>query len=111
MFANRNYGFKVRTWEAGADMNASDALVTLNGVPGSPYTRKMLALLRYPQRMIGRERLIEMTRSRIGGPTDRSIDVLISRLRRKLGDGRKSRPIIRTIRGVGYMLAVDVRAA
>jgi len=71
----------------------------------------LLALLRYPQRMIGRERLIEMTRSRIGAPTDRSIDVLISRLRRKLGDGRKSRPIIRTIRGVGYMLAVDVRAA
>lgn len=55
MFANRNYGFKVRTWEAGADMNASDALVTLNGVPGSPYTRKMLALLRYrriPYRLI-----------------------------------------------------------
>jgi DNA-binding response OmpR family regulator len=70
----------------------------------------LLALLRHPQRMIGRERLIEMTRSRIGTPNDRSIDVLISRLRRKLGDGRKSRPIIRTIRGGGYMLAVDVRA-
>lgn len=71
----------------------------------------LLALLRYPQRMIGRERLIEMTRSRIAAPTDRSIDVLISRLRRKLGDGRKSRPIIRTVRGVGYMLAVDVCVA
>ncbi|BAV63599.1 response regulator transcription factor [Sphingobium cloacae] len=68
----------------------------------------LLVLLRHPQRMIGRERLIEMTRSRIATPTDRSIDVLISRLRRKLGDGRQSRSIIRTIRGVGYMFAADV---
>jgi two-component system OmpR family response regulator len=71
----------------------------------------LLVLLRHPQRMIGRERLLEMARSRIGSSTDRSIDVLISRLRRKLGDGRKARPIIRTIRGVGYMLAVDVHVA
>jgi len=68
----------------------------------------LLALLRYPQRMIGRERLLELSRSRIAQPTDRSVDVLVSRLRRKLGDGRKARPIIRTIRGVGYMLAAEV---
>ena len=71
----------------------------------------LLALLRYPQRMIGRDRLLELARSRVGSATDRSIDVLISRLRRKLGDGRKARPIIRTIRGVGYMLAADVTIA
>ncbi len=69
----------------------------------------LLALLRYPQRMISRERLLEMARSRIAASSDRSIDVLISRLRRKLGDGRKTRPIIRTVRGVGYMLAVEVQ--
>lgn len=68
----------------------------------------LLALLRNPQRMIGRERLLELSRSRIASTTDRSIDVLISRLRRKLGDGRKMRPLIRTVRGVGYMLAADV---
>ena len=68
----------------------------------------LLALLRNPQRMIGRERLLELSRSRIGSSTDRSIDVLVSRLRRKLGDGRKMRPLIRTVRGVGYMLAADV---
>jgi two-component system OmpR family response regulator len=68
----------------------------------------LLALLRNPQRMIGRERLLELSRSRIGSSTDRSIDVLVSRLRRKLGDGRKVRPLIRTVRGVGYMLAADV---
>lgn len=68
----------------------------------------LLTLLRHPQRMISRERLLEMSRSRIGHSTDRSIDVLISRLRRKLGDGRRTQPMIRTIRGVGYMFAADV---
>lgn len=68
----------------------------------------LLSLLRNPQRMIGRERLLELSRSRLGQSSDRSIDVLISRLRRKMGDGRRARPMIRTVRGVGYMLAVDV---
>ena len=68
----------------------------------------LLSLLRNPQRMIGRERLLELSRSRLAQSSDRSIDVLISRLRRKMGDGRRARPMIRTVRGVGYMLAVDV---
>ena len=71
----------------------------------------LLALVRYPQRMIARDRLLELARSRVGSATDRSVDVLISRLRRKLGDGRKSRPLIRTVRGVGYMFAADVTVA
>ena len=70
----------------------------------------LLVLLRHPQRMIGRERLLELSRSRIGSSSDRSVDVLISRLRRKLGDARKARPIIRTVRGIGYMFAADVVA-
>lgn len=70
----------------------------------------LLALLRHPQRVVGRARLIEITRSRVSSPTDRSVDVLISRLRRKLGDGRESRSFIRTVRGVGYMLAINVDA-
>lgn len=68
----------------------------------------LLSLLRHPQRVIGRDRLLELSRSRLSHSSDRSIDVLISRLRRKMGDGRKGRPMIRTIRGVGYMLAAEV---
>lgn len=68
----------------------------------------LLSLLRNPQRMIGRDRLLELSRSRLGTSSDRSVDVLISRLRRKMGDGRSDRPMIRTARGVGYMLAVEV---
>ncbi len=71
----------------------------------------LVTFLRNPQRTIGRERLLEMSRSRIGHPSDRSIDVMISRLRAKLGDGRRAQPIIRTIRGVGYMFAPDVTSS
>lgn len=71
----------------------------------------LLTLLRNPQRTIGRERLLELARGRLGHASDRSVDVLISRLRRKMGDGAASRPMIHTVRGVGYMMAVEVSAA
>ena len=60
-----------------------------------------------PQRVLGRERLIELSRVRLGDSSDRSIDVLVSRLRRKLSTPGKPAPII-TVRGVGYMLTADV---
>lgn len=70
----------------------------------------LLALLEQPQRVIGRDRLLEMSRSRLGSVSDRTIDVHICRLRRKLGD-EQSRSIIRTVRGIGYIfprpVAVD----
>jgi two-component system, OmpR family, response regulator len=60
-----------------------------------------------PQRVLGRERLIELSRVRLGDSSDRSIDVLVSRLRRKLSRSGQPAPIT-TIRGVGYMLTADV---
>ncbi|MCE7798319.1 response regulator transcription factor [Sphingobium sufflavum] len=55
-----------------------------------------------PQRVIGRERLIELSRTRVGDSSDRSIDVLVSRLRRKITAAGGKPPIV-TVRGVGYM--------
>jgi two-component system OmpR family response regulator len=60
-----------------------------------------------PQRILGRERLIELSRVRLGDSSDRSIDVLVSRLRRKLSSAGQPAPIV-TVRGVGYMLTADV---
>jgi DNA-binding response OmpR family regulator len=60
-----------------------------------------------PQRVIGRERLIELSRSRLADSSDRSVDVLVSRLRRKLSASGHAPPI-RTVRGVGYMFAARV---
>jgi len=59
------------------------------------------------QRVIGRERLMELSRTRVGGASDRSIDVLVSRLRRKLG-GETAGRLIRTIRGTGYIFNANV---
>lgn len=65
----------------------------------------LLSFIANPQRVIGRERLLELSRARLADASDRSIDVLVSRLRRKLFDGGN---LIRTIRGAGYMFAADV---
>jgi DNA-binding response OmpR family regulator len=67
----------------------------------------LASFIAQPQRVIARERLIELSRSRLGDSSDRSIDVLVSRLRRKLsGEGREA-PIV-TVRGIGYMLRAEV---
>lgn len=65
------------------------------------------AFISQPQRVIGRDRLIELSRARLGDASDRSIDVLVSRLRRKLDDAGGAVPI-RTIRGAGYMFTAEV---
>jgi len=67
----------------------------------------LAALVDNAQRIIARERLIELSRTRMGDSSDRSVDVLISRLRRKLSRDGKDAPII-TVRGVGYMLNAAV---
>ncbi|EHJ58330.1 response regulator transcription factor [Novosphingobium pentaromativorans] len=70
----------------------------------------LLALIEHPQRVIGRDALLEMSRARIGNASDRTIDVHICRLRRKLGDEEK-RETIRTVRGFGYIFTRPVEQA
>lgn len=67
----------------------------------------LIALLENAQRVIGRETLLELSRARLAGSSDRSVDVLISRLRRKLETG-EGEPLIRTVRGIGYMFVPEV---
>ncbi|USI73250.1 response regulator transcription factor [Sphingomonas morindae] len=83
--------------------SASGAVVDLTGAEFD----LLASLVDHPQRVIARERLIELSRTRMGDSSDRSVDVLISRLRRKLSSAGKDAPII-TVRGVGYMLNVPV---
>jgi len=67
----------------------------------------LLALVENPQRVLSRERLLDLARNRAAGSFDRSIDVQISRLRRKI-EGDSGPQIIKTIRGVGYMFVPAV---
>ncbi len=58
-------------------------------------------------RVIPRERLMELARGEEWAAYDRSVDVHISHLRRKLGDDSRQPVFIKTVRGVGYTLPRD----
>ncbi len=66
----------------------------------------LAALAERPQRVLNRDQLLDLTRHRDGGPFDRSIDVQISRLRRKIEADARDPAIIKTVRGGGYIFAV-----
>jgi len=84
-------------------MSPSGAVVDLTGAEFD----LLVALVDHAQRVIARERLIELSRTRMGDSSDRSVDVLVSRVRRKLSGTGRDAPII-TVRGVGYMLNAEV---
>ncbi len=86
-------------------LTGEDGLV----VPLSGAEYKLLnVLLEHPNRILNRDQLLDLTQGRESDPFDRSIDVLISRLRKRLGDDPKTPQIIKTIRGEGYILSVKV---
>lgn len=62
------------------------------------------ALLLSANRALTREHLFDLTRDGEFDVYDRAIDIQIARLRKKLGDDPKSPQIIKTVRGIGYML-------
>ena len=67
----------------------------------------LLAFLDRPGRILSRDQLLDLTQGREAEPMDRSIDVLVSRLRRKLGDEGPFH-IFKTVRNGGYQLSVAV---
>ncbi|WP_437929282.1 response regulator transcription factor [Sorangium sp. So ce291] len=57
--------------------------------------------------VLTREQLVDLVRGSADEAFDRSIDVHISHLRKKLGDEPRSPRIIKTVRGIGYLFATD----
>lgn len=68
----------------------------------------LLLFLEHPNQVLSRDDLLGITRGREASPYDRSIDVQLSRLRQRLGEDAKDPHIIKTVRGAGYVLAVEV---
>ncbi|MDF1735088.1 MAG: response regulator [Minwuia sp.] len=64
-----------------------------------------------PQQILSRDQLADLTTGRSLGPFDRSIDVALSRLRRKLGEDPKSPRMFKTVRHGGYYFSCDVTAS
>ena len=70
----------------------------------------MKVFLEHPNRVLNRDQLLDLTQGREADPFDRSIDVLVSRLRRRLEDDPKEPGIIKTVRGEGYVFTVQVKS-
>jgi len=87
------------------DVNWTTRSAQLDGHPLALTTAEFELLgflVRNRGRVVSRERIMEGTRGIDWEAYDRSIDVLISRLRQKLGDDPKESAYIRTVRGIGY---------
>lgn len=69
----------------------------------------LLAFARNAQRVLNRDQLLDLTKGRSAAPFDRSVDVQLSRLRRKIEADSKSPEIIKTVRGGGYMFTPSVQ--
>jgi Response regulators consisting of a CheY-like receiver domain and a winged-helix DNA-binding domain len=69
----------------------------------------LLAFIEHPNRVLSRDQLLELSRTRASEPFDRSIDVQVSRLRRKLEAGAHATSLIKTVRGAGYLFLPKVR--
>jgi len=68
----------------------------------------LMAFLTHPQRVLNRDQLLDLARGREAQPFDRSIDVQVSRLRRKIERDPKTPKLIKTVRSGGYMFSADV---
>ncbi|CAA7616212.1 response regulator [Magnetospirillum sp. SS-4] len=65
----------------------------------------------HPRRVLSRDQLLDFARGRTAVPFDRSIDIQVSRLRRRLGDDAKDPQLIKTVRGGGYLFTAEVEKA
>lgn len=70
--------------------------------------RLLEVLLDHPNRVLNRDQILDLSQGRDWVPFDRSIDVQVSRLRRRLRDDGKNPTLIKTVRGEGYVLAAKV---
>jgi two-component system OmpR family response regulator len=64
----------------------------------------------HPNQVMSRDRLLDLTRGREAGPFDRTIDVQVGRLRRKLNDDPHQPQLVKTLRSGGYIFVASVEA-
>jgi two-component system OmpR family response regulator len=90
-------------------LDASGAMVALSGAE----YRLLRVFLDHPQRVLTRDQLLNLTQGRDSDQFDRSIDLLVSRLRQRLQDDAREPRYIKTLRSEGYVFSarVEVREA
>jgi two-component system OmpR family response regulator len=70
----------------------------------------LLAFCERPRRVLSRDQLLDLTQGRMAGPFERSVDVLVSRLRQKMERNPREPELIQTIRSGGYMFSPEIEA-
>lgn len=89
------------------NITAADGLVV--PLSGAEY-RLLRVFLDHPQKVLAREQLLELANGREAILFDRSIDVLVGRLRKRVRDDSREPTLIKTVRGEGYVLAASVES-
>lgn len=84
--------------------SAEGATVPLSG---GEY-RLLRVFLDRPNRVLSRDQLLELVSGKEAMPYDRSIDVQVGRLRKRLGDDSREPRLIKTVRSAGYVFTADV---
>ncbi len=87
------------------EVSVATCSVHLDGRPVQLTTAELdllVLLVKNRGRVLSRDRILDQTRGIDWAAFDRSIDVLVSRVRQKLGDDPRQPRFIRTVRGVGY---------
>lgn len=84
-----------------------DAQGTMVALSGAEY-RLLRVFLGHPQRVFTRDQLLNLTQGRQADPFDRSIDLLVSRLRQRLRDVAREPRYIKTLRSEGYVFSSSV---
>jgi DNA-binding response OmpR family regulator len=89
----------------------SRALTSPTGEPAPLTSHEFNALagfVSHPGRVLDRAQLMDLIVGRDWSPTDRSVDVLVAKLRRRLDDDPRQPHFIRTVHGAGYLFAAKV---
>lgn len=86
--------------------NADGARVALTGAEFD----LLLVFCERPRRVLRRDQLIDLTQGRAANPFERSIDILVSRLRQKMETDPKEPVLFQTIRSGGYMFSPEVKS-
>lgn len=84
-----------------------DADGTVIALSGAEY-RLLCVFLDHPQRVLNRDQLLNLTQGREADLFDRSIDLLVSRVRQRLGDDAREPAYIKTVRNEGYVFSMPI---
>ena len=85
-------------------LDDNDVIVALSGAE----YRLLRVFLDHPQRVLNRDQLLNLTQGREAELFERSIDLMVSRLRQRLRDDAKEPRYIKTVRSEGYVFAAMV---